>query len=179
MYVAIACGAAWLFVFTAVTLNLPTLDAHGFHQTQTAISVYWMLHEHVFINYLTPVLTSPWSLPFEAPVCQVIVAAFQTLIGPSIDASGRLVSLAFFCGALRCCYQIIRQLLPRDRVTALLFVVAASMSPPCRVLGASVHDRVMRSLLRCRVAIVRDPGAPSASFGHFCFFRSRFAWCAP
>jgi hypothetical protein len=52
--------AAWLFVFTAVTLNLPILDAHGFRQTQTAISVYWMLHEHVFINYLTPVLTAPW-----------------------------------------------------------------------------------------------------------------------
>ncbi len=129
VYVAIACGAAWLFVFTAVTLNLPILDAHGFRQTQTAIGVYWMLHEHVFINYLTPVLTAPWSLRFEAPVYQVIVAAFQTLTGLSIDASGRLVSLAFFCGALGCCYQIIRQLLPRDRVTALLFVVAALMSP--------------------------------------------------
>jgi hypothetical protein len=33
VYVAIACGAAWLFVFTAVTLNLPILDAHGFRQT--------------------------------------------------------------------------------------------------------------------------------------------------
>jgi hypothetical protein len=129
VYVAIACGAAWLLVLTTVTLNVPMLDAFGFRQTQTAISVYWMLHEHVFLNYLTPVLAAPWSLPFEAPVYQVIVAAFQTLTGLSIDASGRLVSLAFSCGALGCCYQIVRQLLPKDRVTALLFVVAALMSP--------------------------------------------------
>jgi hypothetical protein len=129
LYAAVVCGAAWLLILLLVTLNIPMFDAFGFRQTQTAINVYWMLHEHVFVNYLTPVLGAPWSLPFEAPVYQVIVAGLQVVSGLSIDASGRIISVMFFVCTLTCCYQIIRQLLPTDRTTALLFVAAALMSP--------------------------------------------------
>jgi hypothetical protein len=128
-YIAIACGLGWLFFFTLKTLHVPILDAFGFRQTQTAISVYWMLHEHALIRYLTPVLGSPWSLPFEVPVYQLIVAALGTVTSLDLDACGRIVSVGFFCGTLWCAYLIIRSLLPVHRVAALLFVVAALVSP--------------------------------------------------
>src|ERR1039458_146889 len=99
-YIAIACGFGWLFFFTLKTLHVPVLDAFGFRQTQTAISVYWMLHEHALIRYLTPVLGSPWSLPFEVPVYQLIVAALRAVMSLDLDACGRIVSVGFFFGSL-------------------------------------------------------------------------------
>jgi hypothetical protein len=128
-YFAILCELGWLFFFTLMTLHVPVLDAYGFRQTQTAISVYWMLHEHALIRYLTPVLGPPWSVPFEVPVYQLIVAALGGVTGLDLDACGRIVSVGFFCGTLWCGYMIIRVILPAQKAPALLLVLVALMSP--------------------------------------------------
>src|SRR5215213_5177977 len=105
---AIIGAVAWLLVFTGITLFNPILDAFGFRQTQTAISVYSILHDHVFLDYLTPVLGAPWALPFEAPVYHGIVALLAYLSGLDLDASGRIVSVAFFFVVLGGGYTIIK-----------------------------------------------------------------------
>jgi hypothetical protein len=41
------------------------LDAHGFRQTQTALTTYFMIGQAPKLAYETPVLGPPWSIPLE------------------------------------------------------------------------------------------------------------------
>ncbi|GAC1348415.1 MAG: hypothetical protein NVSMB18_36550 [Acetobacteraceae bacterium] len=75
-------------------INAPLLGIHSFRQTQTALSAYWILHGGPLLAYETPVLGSPWAIPFELPIYQAI-AALVALAGVPLDAAGRLVSIAF------------------------------------------------------------------------------------
>jgi hypothetical protein len=76
--------------------NNPLLDQHPFRQTQTAISVYYMLKGSSWIAYETPVLGAPWSIPFEFPGYQWIVATLVKFSNIPLDQAGRFVSACFF-----------------------------------------------------------------------------------
>ncbi|WP_165585302.1 hypothetical protein [Roseococcus sp. SYP-B2431] len=80
------------------SLNDPLLDQHSFRQTQTALSVYWITQGGPWLAYETPVLGSPWAIPFEAPVYHLPVALLARL-GVPLDAAGRLMSFAFLLAA--------------------------------------------------------------------------------
>ncbi|MFD1343618.1 hypothetical protein [Litorisediminicola beolgyonensis] len=88
--------------FLVLAGNQPVLFRHGFRQSQTAISVYWMLRDGLSLSYATPVLGAPWAIPFEFPVYQSLVAAVASL-GVPLDLSGRLVS---FAAAVLCLWPI-------------------------------------------------------------------------
>ena len=87
-----------LLVFLTLTyvaldhLYQPLIDIHAFRQTQTAISSYWMLKEPLSFSYQTPIAGYPWSIPFEFPIYQWIVAGFSFLFGLDLSATGRLIS---------------------------------------------------------------------------------------
>lgn len=87
------------FVILFIGLDKPLLDQHSFRQTQTALSAYWLLQGGPLLSYETPVLGAPWSIPFEFPLYQAIVAGIAYL-GVPLEIAGRLVSFAFFVGAL-------------------------------------------------------------------------------
>lgn len=76
------------------------LGPHGFRQTQTAISTYEILEGGPWLAYETPVLGAPWSIPFEFPLYQWIVALLVTTVRLPLDQAGRLVSEVFFYAAL-------------------------------------------------------------------------------
>jgi hypothetical protein len=76
-------------------LNGPLIDQHGFRQTQTALSARELMRGGPFLRYLTPVVGSPWSIPFEVPIYQWIVARVAST-GLPLEAAGRLVSFGFF-----------------------------------------------------------------------------------
>lgn len=88
--------------------NLCTI--HGFRQTQTAISVKYLLKGGGWFAYETPVFGPPWSIPFEFPLYQWIVAlvAMTNLI--DIDQAGRLVSVLFFLSTLYPLFKILEAL---------------------------------------------------------------------
>ena len=92
-----------------VGLNNPLIDLHSFRQTQTAISAYWIMKGGPLIAYETPVLGSPWSIPFEFPLYQWIVALLGK-IGVPLDAAGRVVSFVFFYACLWPLYSLYRKL---------------------------------------------------------------------
>ncbi len=71
-------------------------DRHGFRQTQTAISAYYMVHGPWSLAYETPVVGAPWSIPFELPLYQWIVAATTLICEIRLTHAGRLVSIFFF-----------------------------------------------------------------------------------
>ncbi len=93
------------FYVLAFRWNTPILDGNGFRQTQTAISAFWMARNWNFLDYQTPVLGYPWSIPFELPVYELIVAALSRILPIDLDQTGRVVSLLFFLG---CYWPIIR-----------------------------------------------------------------------
>lgn len=60
-------------LFTACYLmsigwNSSLIGPHDFRQTQTAISVFYLLKGGPWINYITPVLGPDWSIPYEFPL---------------------------------------------------------------------------------------------------------------
>jgi len=88
-------SAYWLFA----GINQPIADLHQFRQTQTAITAYWLANGGPWLAYETPVLGYPWSIPFEVPIYQYLLAAMHAL-GIPIAAGGRVLSFAFYAGLL-------------------------------------------------------------------------------
>jgi len=94
-------------------------DSHGFRQSQTALSVAAMLRGGPWLIYETPVLGPPWTIPFEFPLFQWIVAALVWSTGLALGPAGRTISVAFF----------LLTLWPAERLLA-----ARRLSLPCRLV---------------------------------------------
>ncbi len=88
----------------------PILGMHGFRQTQTALSTYWLLNGGHWFSYETPVIGAPWSIPFEFPFYQWCVALTKTLTQLPLDFTGRLVNLLFLFLTLLACYSLFQEL---------------------------------------------------------------------
>lgn len=141
-YATAATGVALLafcfaIFFLALTLTNPVLDQHEFRQAQTAINVYYAVHEGAAIAYETPVLGLPWSAPYEAPIYQTFVAVFAEM-GMPIEVAGRLIGFAFLIGTIYFAGLIIRMILPRDRIVSLLFTILVLTSPIYLFWGRAV-----------------------------------------
>jgi hypothetical protein len=107
-----------------VGISNPILDPNSFRQTQTALSVYWIMHDGISLAYETPVLGYPWSIPMEFPIYQWIVALFG-VVGIPIEIAGRLVSYSFFIACLWPIWMIFRFMKLKTEIfliTAILFL---------------------------------------------------------
>lgn len=96
-------AAVVMVAVNCINLGNPILERHGFRQTQTALTAQAFLEHGFRLAYETPVLGEPWSIPFEFPLYQGLVALLALLSGASLTAVGRLLSLAF---TLACCLPI-------------------------------------------------------------------------
>ncbi len=84
------------FYATSVGFHNTLFDFHGFRQAQTAISTDSIMHGGSFLRYETPVFGPPWSLPFEFPLYQGIVASLSRIFSAPLEQTGRLVSILFY-----------------------------------------------------------------------------------
>src|SRR5690242_19652972 len=88
-----AIALALLFLHAAyflwIGVDRPALDYYAFRQTQTALSAYWLWKDGFRLIYETPVVGFPWSIPFEFPTYQWLVALLRE-IGVPIDIGARL-----------------------------------------------------------------------------------------
>ena len=73
----------------------PILDQYGFRQTQTALTSYYLNENGFSLSYETPVVGKSWSIPFEFPIYQQIVASTSKFFNAPLTQTGRLVSLIF------------------------------------------------------------------------------------
>lgn len=102
-------------------------DFHGFRQTQTAISAQYMEHGGPFLRYQTPVLGPPWSIPFEFPLYQKIVALIVEHAHVPLNETGRAVSIALFYLCFLPLADILRRLrYNKTQILAVLSLFAVS-----------------------------------------------------
>ena len=124
MLMALALSAVGLFVFIAIRYSGQTLlEAHGFRQTQTALTTYWLLQNGFSLAYETPVIGYPWQIPLELPIFQYVVAAWTRLFGGNLDANGRIISAAFLVACIPPLASIVRQLELSRRVWLIAIVL--------------------------------------------------------
>lgn len=83
------------FIFNIIAINEPLFGFHSFRQSQTAITSFYLIQNGFSFNYETPVVGYPWSIPFEFPIYQWIVANLSSLSGFNLTSTGRFVSLIF------------------------------------------------------------------------------------
>jgi hypothetical protein len=128
LVVLVLAHAAYLAVVHA---GQPPLDVHAFRQSQTALTAYWFMQDGFSLAYETPVGGPPWSLPFEFPLYQAIVAGVAMVTGLPLDVVGRLTSFAFLVGCLFPLRALVRRLALPDSV--FLFLVALVFGSPLYV----------------------------------------------
>ncbi len=101
--------ACWLAFATGLAVNLIVWslpkgahigDGNAFRQFQTALTTRYLVRDGFRIDYETPVLGPPWSIPMEFPLYQYTVAALIRLTGMQLEPAGRIVSMAYFWAAL-------------------------------------------------------------------------------
>lgn len=88
-------------------ISLPILEEHSFRQTQTALTAYYLKLDGFKFGYETPVVGEPWSIPFEFPIYQWIVANISSYTDIQLTVAGRIVNLFF---VILCCVPIWRGL---------------------------------------------------------------------
>lgn len=135
--ILLAYSAVAILLMLAFSWSMPPIDASGFRQTQTALSVDWLMRGGPLLAYLTPVLGAPWSIPFEFPLFQGLAALLGKATGMSADNSARLVSALFHVGSIWLVHRISLVLRP-DRVLALCIAGAFAVSPLAQFWGRSV-----------------------------------------
>jgi len=101
LYLVAALVVLISVVFVVATSGQPLLDLHSFRQTQTALTSYWFSSSGWRLDYWTPVAGAPWSIPFEFPVYQALVAFVSDMLGSPLDKTGRLVSYFFLLVLMR------------------------------------------------------------------------------
>ena len=121
---ALAAAFGFSLYVLWVGWHQPIIEMHGFRQTQTALTVYWLMQGGDWLAYETPVLGSPWAIPMEFPLYQWLVALIASLTSVGIDQVGRAVNYVFFLLCLWPMQAIFRQL----RLSSETFVVAAALT---------------------------------------------------
>ena len=113
----------------AFFLQQPIGARNPFRETQTALSIYWMLQEGPFWAYQTPIFGEPWSIPFEFPLYQWLAAQLSRLSGLHIESAARLISFVSFAAAIAIAAITLERAVPQlaDRAVAKVFAVVSSV----------------------------------------------------
>ncbi len=129
LFLLLALLTAIYSAFIAIAYcRQPLVEMESYRQTQTAITAYWMINDGWRLAYETPVVGYPWSIPFEFPIYQSLVALLAWAFHVPLDATGRLVSFCFLLGCGYPALQTVSRLkLPRQ--VAWIFCVLLWSSP--------------------------------------------------
>lgn len=106
---ALACCAYATYIALRYAGQAP-LDFFAFRQTQTALTSFWLIRDGFQLAYETPVGGPPWSIPFEFPLYQYVVALVAQSTPLALNTAGRLVSFVFLLLCLVPARAIVRQL---------------------------------------------------------------------
>ncbi len=110
VWCAVLASSLFTLWFWLSTASQPLVDQHGFRQTQTALSAFHLFQNgNGLLNYETPVLGKPWSIPFEFPTFQLAAYSLKRISTFDLTSAGRLTSIGFAMGCLAIGIAILRQ----------------------------------------------------------------------
>jgi hypothetical protein len=129
-------AAAFAYALHAMTTgwDASLIGPMAFRQTQTAISAFYLMQGGPWINYETPVLGPPWSIPMEFPFYQWCAALLAAKSGMGLDQAGRAVSMLFFLLCLIPAAVILRRL--GLAAWQILFILALWLCSPIYLFWA-------------------------------------------
>jgi hypothetical protein len=107
LFLGCLAHAFWSF---SIGWNNTLNDHHSFRQSQTAITAYYLKDKPFRLDYETPVLGKPWSIPMEVPFYQLMVARLSGWTGLSLDQAGRGVAAACYLLTLIPIWFLLREL---------------------------------------------------------------------
>lgn len=127
--IGVAAVVAILCTFTLIALFLlvPIMHFHAFRQAQTALTAKAFI-DGFRIDYITPVLGMPWTIPFEFPSYQAVVFLFADFFNADIVSTGRMLSLLFFSASIYPLYGIMGYFTERS-LTQNVFILLLIASP--------------------------------------------------
>lgn len=116
------------FLSRFLTLNQPLLERHDFRQTQTAYQALSFVNgDGSLMRPHLPIFGSPWELPFEFPLFQLLVSYVHRLTSMSIDTASRSTALFFFVLCSVPLFNLARKLI--SRLASYCVVVIFCFSP--------------------------------------------------
>lgn len=122
IFLAILSATYALYISVKYAGQAP-LDLYSFRQTQTALTAFWLVKNGFSLAYETPVAGPPWSIPFEFPIYQYIVALASEITKCSLDATGRMVSFLF----LALCLVPVRAITRQLKLSPSVFYIFAAL----------------------------------------------------
>ena len=114
-------------VIVLIGFENPIENHHSFRQSQTAITIYWMLNENLF-SYIVPVTLPPWNMPRELPLYQFTVVILCKIFDFQIETCARGVSIIYFYLSSFLLYKN-SLLLFKSRITSRLVILLYLYSP--------------------------------------------------
>jgi hypothetical protein len=120
-------GVAWHLSWASQGWHIPGMSGHEFRQTQTAVTIQRIKADGFKIDYATPILGKPWSIPFEFPIYEGLAARVSQQFNLSVVEAGRWVSMVAFYLALPAFVLIFRRIgySPIAAVMGMLPIIAA------------------------------------------------------
>ncbi len=170
-----AAVAAWLLL-AAVLVHLgfvfhprgaDLLDGHSFRQLQTALTADYLVRNGWRLDYETPVLGPPWSIPMEFPTYAGTVALMVRTTGVELATAGRIVALAYFYLALAALWLLARDL---------------GVGRPARRIGLALTLTSPIYLFYGRHFLIETAALAAGLWFLWCFHRAlhrSWAWAAP
>ena len=128
LLIIFAVCLVWAVYMASVGWNHKLADPHAFRQTQTAITSYYLIRGGPLLRYETPIVGYPWSIPFEFPLYQWIVAAICKIFPIQLDQAGRLISEVFFFLSLATLWFVLSEFGVRP-VNRLVLITLTLVSP--------------------------------------------------
>lgn len=165
IFIASVCFCLLQLIFS---WNKTILDEYAFRQTQTAISAYWIIKGGSWIAYPTPVLGPPWSIPFEFPIYQWLVAILTAKVHLlTLDQSGRVISELFFIACIWPLWRLATHL--EESKSALIICLSLLFFSPLYVFWSRsfMMESTVLFFSLWYVAALSDFMAAASTFGFF------------
>lgn len=154
IFVALVAWHAW---WATRGWHIPGMSGHEFRQAQTAVSIRAMKTDGFRLDYSTPILGKPWSIPFEFPIYEGLATLVSDTFGLDVVMAGRWVSLLAFYAALPALFLLMRTI---------------GLSPVAAALGTAPAVFVPAFILYSRAVLIESTAMSSAVW--FLYFLVRY-----
>lgn len=86
-------GSLLIFACLSFYFISPNFTIHQYRQAQTAMTALYLPIEGFQLNYLTPIMGFPWTVPLEFPIFQWLAVGINKISGADLIISGKAVNI--------------------------------------------------------------------------------------